>query len=299
MGSFGQTEHDVTNLFPKGKKFDYDGHTYQVIISGKPKPPRGECKTDAYIKAVDEDGNYREFKISIKQDNAEFLENKMSLERAKEIFGEDAQDIIRKSIATVKDNFLNDYLVYIEGARRTEPKCIKLGWKFELLRYDGGKRAGKIVLTREQKLNIYAGTELNEGKRNCWVGDSIIEDSGVANMYVEIGADEVSLKNVLSKMIPIEEFVDSQDSDLCFACKALNYRAVPDKWDGDRPLAVYVDWKLENRIMTGKIVLNQPLEHKGNEIGEKVQQILNQLGITEKNFSDIKNHLAPGTNVSE
>ena len=218
---------------------------------------------------------------------------------SKEIFGEDAQDIIRKSIATVKDNFLNDYLVYIEGARRTEPKCIKLGWKFEFLRYDGGKRAGKIVLTREQKLNIYAGTELNEGKRNCWVGDSIIEDSGVANMYVEIGADEVSLKNVLSKMIPIEEFVDSQDSDLCFACKALNYRAVPDKWDGDRPLAVYVDWKLENRIMTGKIVLNQPLEHKGNEIGKKVQQILKQLGITEKNFSDIKKHLAPGTNVSE
>ena len=111
MTTFGQTEHDVTKLFPEGKEFQYDGHKYRVLISGKPKPLRGECKTDTYIKAVDECNQCREFKISIKQDNAEFLENKISLERAKEIFGKDAQDIIRKSIATVKDNILKDYLV--------------------------------------------------------------------------------------------------------------------------------------------------------------------------------------------
>ncbi len=299
MGTFGQTEHDVTNLFPIGREFDFDGHHYRVLVSGKPKPPRGECKTDTYIKAIDEKRQYREFKISIKQDNAEFLENKMSLERAKEIFGEDAQDIISKSIATVRENFMNDYLVYIKGARRTEPKCIKLGWKFELLRYDGGKRAGTIVLSRKQKLNVYAGTELNEDKRNCWVGDKIVENSGVANMYVEVGADNVTLQNVLSNMIPIENFVDSQDSDLCFACKALNYRAVPNKWDGDRPLAVYVDWKLENNVMSGRIVMDHPLEHRGNEIGENVKNILHQIGISANNFDEIKHYLARGTNLSE
>ena len=298
MGTFGKTEHDVTMLFPVGTEFDYCHHHYRVIISGKPKPSRGECKTDTYLKVVDECDLIREFKISVKQSNAEFLENKMSLERAKEIFGNDAQDIIRSSIYAIRNNFENDYLVYIAGAKRTEPKCIKLGWKFELLRYDGGKRAGKIVLSRDQKLNVYAGTELSEDKRNCWVGDNIIKDSGVANMYVEVEPDAVALNTVLASMVPIEDLIDDQNSDLCFACKALNYRAVPDKWDGDRPLAVYVDWKLVGNVMSGMVVMDHPLEHRGNEIGQNVQRILKQLGITANNFHEIKKYLAAETKIS-
>ena len=297
MGTFGQTEHDVTSLFPAGKEFSYDGHKYRVLVSGKPKPPRGECKTDAYIKAVDENKRIREFKISIKQTNAEFLENKMSLERAKEIFGDDAQAIIKQSISPIANNFKNDYLIHVQQGHHTEAKTIRLGWKFELLRNDGGRRAGSIILTREQKLNVYAGTALNDSKKNCWVNGEIINNSGVANMYVEVEPGENDIETVLADMIPIEDFVDSNNSDLCFACKALNYRAVPDKWDGDRPLAVYVDWKLQGGKMKGTVVMDHPLEHQGNEIGENVRAILKQLKIDASNFESIKKIVSADTKV--
>lgn len=299
MGTFGKTEHDITSLFPVGKRFEYDRHRYEVIVSGKPKPSRGECKTDTYVKAVDETGAYREFKLSIKQTNAEFLENKMSIERAKEIFGNDAQEIIRKSIQPIKANFEKDYLIYINKYSRTDAKSIKLGWKFELLRNDRGKRSGKIILTRAQKLNVYAGIGLSDDKKNCKVNDIIISDSGVANMIVEVEPGEQNIDIILSRMIPIEDYVDKQDSDLCFACKALNYRIVPNKWDGDRPLAVYVDWKYNGRQLSGNIVIDSPLEHKGNEIAQRVRELLHAIGIDKDNFADIKRFVTAETRVYE
>lgn len=297
MGTYGQTEHDVTNLFPKGKEFFYDDHHYKVIISGKPRPSRGECKTDTYIRAIDENQDIREFKISIKQTNAEFLENKMTLERAKEIFGNDAQEIIKNCIASIAQNIKTDYLIHVKSGHHTEAKSIRLGWKFELLRNDGGNRAGNINLTREQKLNVYAGTALSDEKKNCMVDGKKIDGSGIANMFVELEPGENDLKTVLDKMIPIEVFIDSNNSDLCFACKALNYRATPDKWDGDRPLAVYVDWKLEDGTLTSKVVMDKPLEHRGNEIGERVRAILKQLKISEANFSAIRNYVSADTRI--
>lgn len=48
--------------------------------------------------------NQKEFKISVKQNNADFLENKISLDRAIEILGSDAQSIIERSIAKNKEN---------------------------------------------------------------------------------------------------------------------------------------------------------------------------------------------------
>ena len=297
MCRFGQTEHDVTNLFPMGRDFFYDNHHYRVLISGKPKPPRGECKTDTYIKAIDENRAIREFKISIKQTNAEFLENKMKLERAKEIFGDDAQDIIWNSLAPIAHNFENDYLIHVRGGHHTEAKSIRLGWKFELLRNDRGRRAGNIILTREQKLNVYAGTALSNEKKNCWVNGEMIKDSGIANMYVEVEPGENDIRTVLSDMIPIEDFIDSNSSDLCFACKALNYRLIPDKWDGDRPLAVYVDWRLKGGKLTGKVEMDKPLEYHGNEIGDRVREILRQLKIDATNFSEIRKYVSADTRV--
>lgn len=297
MSTFAQTEHNVTDLFPVGRTFVYDGTNYEVVVSGKPKPRRGECKTDTYVKAIADNGQFREFKISVKQSNAEFLENKISLERAKEIFGDDAQDIIRKSLQSVKKEFLDDYLVCVDRYRRTQEKTIKLGWKFELLRYDGGRRSGVIVLTRDQKLNVYAGTGLSAEKRNCFVGDQIVEDSGIANMYVEINTDDVNLEYVLSHMLTIEEFVNNNSSDLYFACKALNYRSVPDKWDGNRPLAVYVDWVLRENVIYASINMERPLEKKGDEVGNKLKTILKKLHITSDNFADIKLYLAPEIKV--
>lgn len=297
MPTFGATEHDVTNLFPVGQKFNYDGHHYTVIKSGKPKPPRGECKTDTYVLANDESDSKREFKISIKQPNAEFLENKMKLERAKEIFGDNAQDIISKALESIKTNFEDDMLVCVKQYKRSAAKTIKLGWKFELLKNDGGKKAGKIELTEAQKWNIYAGTNLSKEKKNCKVNDEIIPDSGVANMFLIAAPGDNTLDIVLPKLITMEEFIKTAPSTVYFACKALNYRLEDGKWDGDRPLAVYVQWDKVDGKLDGKLIMDKPLEVKGNEVGEHVKHLVDGYGINKDNFDEIGNYLSDSTPI--
>lgn len=297
MPTFGATEHDITNLFPVGQKFNYDGHQYIVIKSGKPKPPRGECKTDTYVLAKDESGSEREFKISIKQPNAEFLENKMKLERAKEIFGDNAQNIISKALEPIKTNFEEDKFVCVKKYKRSAAKTIKLGWKFELLKKDGGRKAGKIELTEDQKWNIYAGTNLSKEKKDCKVNDEIIQNSGVANMFLIAAPGDNTLDVILPKLITMEEFIRKAPSTVYFACKALNYRLEDGKWDGDRPLAVYVQWDVVDGKLEGKLVMDKPLEVKGNEVGERVKHLVDGYGINKDNFEEIAKYLSDNTTI--
>lgn len=297
MPQFGATEHDITNLFPVGIKFNYDGHRYTVKKSGKPKPPRGECKTDTYVLASDENGANREFKISIKQPNAEFLENKMKLERAKEIFGENAQEVINKALEPIKANFEEDKLVCVKQYKRSAAKTIKLGWKFELLKKDGGKKAGKIELTEDQKWNIYAGTNLSKDKKDCKVNNEVIPNSGVANMFLVAAPGDNTLEKVLPKLQTMEEFIRTAPSTVYFACKALNYRLEDGKWDGDRPLAVYVQWDEIDGKLDGKVVMDKPLEVKGNEVGEHVKKLVDGYGINKDNFDEIEHYLSDSTSI--
>lgn len=208
MPTFGTTEHDITNLFPIGGKFDYDGHRYSVINSGKPKPPRGECKTDTYVLAVDESGANREFKISIKQPNAEFLE-----------------------------------------------------------------------------------------KRDCKVNNRVIPNSGVANMFLVAEPGDNTLDKVLPKLKTMEDFIRTAPSTVYFACKALNYRLEDGKWDGDRPLAVYVKWEEIDGKLDGKLVMDKPLEVKGNEVGENVKKLVDGYGINKDNFDEIAKYLSDNTSI--
>ena len=112
MPDFINTEHCVEKLFPVGTTFSFEGKKYQVALCGKPRPARGECKTDVYIKGIASDGEAREIKISVKQKNADFLENKMSFDRACEIFGKDASSIIKQCLLSIQDSFVADNLVY-------------------------------------------------------------------------------------------------------------------------------------------------------------------------------------------
>lgn len=55
---------------------------------------KGEPKTDIYVLAKDEKDITREFKISYKKPNADFLENKTSAERAELLFGSHWKNIV-------------------------------------------------------------------------------------------------------------------------------------------------------------------------------------------------------------
>ncbi|MGV3696405.1 hypothetical protein [Flavobacterium sp.] len=290
MSKHGATERYIIELFKNVKEFNFENEHYKIIVIGKPRPNKGECKTDIYILAQSLNTNSkREIKISIKQDDADFLENKISLERATEIFGDDTKGILIKSIKSVEKSFLEDYLVYFKKYRRTEEKCIKIGWKFELLNKHGGERSGEILLNDSQKIDVYSGSNLNPVKRNAKVNGEVIKDSGIANYILEIGNTEQDLDYYIKNIVPIEEFAIKQK--IYFACKAINYRSQHNKWDGDRPLSVYIDWKIDNGKLIAEFVMDKPLEKRANEIGEKICGILKELEIDSNNFDNLNEYL--------
>jgi len=290
MTKFGETERYIKDLFSGAEEFVFGGVKYTVLNCGKPTTSKGECKTDVYVLAQDKDGKYKEFKISVKQHDADFLENKISLERAIEILGNEAQEIIKSCVDQIKVEFENDYLVYFNKHASTEAFCLKMGWKFELLNKIGGNKSGIMKLSDQQKIDIYAGTNLNSSKKNCTVNGENIENSGIANYILNVDILTDKLDYYLKKMQPIEDFAKAQK--IYFACKALNYRCVKDKWDENRPLAVYVHWKLDkyNKLI-GELVYDKPLSVRGNEIGENIRRILSELNINKENFINLKDQL--------
>lgn len=289
--TFSQTEVDILAKFKPGTNFIFKQTDYTVLISGKPSPSKGECKTDLYILAEDKNKNSIEIKVSIKQHNADFLENKMSLERAIQIFGDDAQSTIEKSILTIKQSFLDDFLVTFNQYGRTEAKTLKIGWKFELLNKGGGDKSGLLQLTDDQKLNVYAGTNLTIDKKNSKVNGLEIVDSGIANYIFELENGKIySSQTIIDNLEDINDFIVGKN--IYFACKAINYRVTADKWDGNRPLSVYVNWSIVNDQLLAKIMFSNPLGSTANDIGNNIKGLLKILKIDDTNFHQLKNFLS-------
>ncbi len=294
--SFSNTERSVLSLCKPGTLFTYNNSQYEIIKSGKPMPTdRGECKTDIYILAKKIlDGTDIEFKISIKQYNAHFLENKMTFERAIQIFGEGARDIITKSIIQVKKYFEDESLVFFERKGQTQAKSIKLGWRFELFSRKQGDKSEIMLLTQKQKIDVFAGTNLSNEKKNSRVNGEIINNSGIANFMLIIGDTVNIAKNLddyIEVLIPIEDY--AAENEIYFGCKAINYRAGKSgniKWEGDRSLSVFVDWVLKDNKLKGTLIYNKPLEVTAHKVGHNLIEILHSLGITEKNFDELSKY---------
>ncbi len=286
---FSKTETELRKLFHKSDSFKFLGETYEVKVVGKPLTMKGECKTDLYIHAESASGEAKEFKISIKQRNADFLENKMNFERAREIFGEDTSNILSKSIQAIKDKFESTPIVYFDLHKPQRHK-MTLGWKFEIMNKLSGYKSGKLVLTEQQKIEVYTGQNLSADKRNSKLNGVIRENSGVANYILHV--DSTIDKDVdfyMNELLLIEEY--AKQKDLYFACKALNYRVVDDKWDGDRPLAVFVNWIITDAKVYGNLIYNKPLLVRGNEIGEKAKELLKKINIDSTNFMNFEQYL--------
>ncbi|PMO60342.1 hypothetical protein BCT06_12665 [Vibrio breoganii] len=280
--SFSDIERNFIDLVNKSQSFEYNGDSYDVVGAWKPSPSQGECKTDVFIQTKQN----KDFKISIKKSNADFLENKISRERAVQIFGNNADEIISKSTKSIHNSFNTHPLISFSRNGRTEEKTIILGWKFELMNKKSGDKSGKLVLTDEQKSDVYSGVNLSEDKKHSFVNGSRINNSGVAEYILIIDRIEKNLQHYIDNIVDIQNY--AKDVDLYFACKALNYRSLKDKWDGNRPLAVYVNWKLEGDEVVGEVVYDQPLSVKGDEVGNKVRDILNKLNINKSNFDSLK-----------
>ena len=284
--TFSKEEKLIRTLFPIGTTFNYDNVSYEVIEVGKPFSEKGEPKTDIYICAISKNHEKKEFKISFKKGNADFLENKISKERAQQLFGENWSKIIKQSIDALESSFQSKKLIYKEQEGHTEKGSITLGWKFELVNKINGALSGKIILDKDQVIDVYAGTNLEDEKKNAKVNGILIDDSGIANFILIGETDFNSAQEVIDKLISVKDYVQ-QNPEVYFACKALNYRILKDKWDGDRPLAVYVEWSVSSGKLSHSLVFNEPLEKKGNEVAEKLKTSLETLNITTIDDIDI------------
>lgn len=277
--TFSKDENSIRKLFPIGTIFSYDNTAYEVIEVGKPFSEKGEPKTDIYICAVSKNYKKREFKISFKKSNADFLENKISAERAQQLFGDNWSEIIKQSIDKLKSSFQSKKLIYKEKEGHTEKGSITLGWKFELVNKISGALSDEILLVEDQVIDVYAGTNLENEKKNAKVNEKMINDSGIANFILIGETDFKNAQEVIDKLISVKDYV-KQHPKVYFACKALNYRTLKNKWDGDRPLAVYVEWGISNKRLSHNLVFDKPLEKKGNEVAKKLKTVLETLNIT-------------------
>lgn len=277
MPTFGEAERKIASLLYKGNTFNYRGDYFTILNSGKPTCMKGEPKTDIYVEAKSEYGDIIEIKITYKKENADFIENKTNAVRAKALFGDDWENIIMQATESIRDVFENKKLIYKSAAARTERGAITLGWKYELLNKTGGGLSGLVELTREQIIDVYAGTHISKDKRDARVNGVIIKNCGIAN-FILMNDSVKTTQEIIDSLYTIEDYVDMYPT-VYFACKALNYRTFYNKYDGNRPLSVYVDWYVENGQLCHNLVFDSPLSVGGNEVADNLIVALNELGI--------------------
>ena len=67
--------------------------------------------------------------------------------------------------------------------------------------------------------------------------------------------------------------------DIYYSCKALNYRTFMKKYDGNRPLSVFVDWFVTDGKLDYNIVFDSPLVTKGDEVYNHLALALERINV--------------------
>lgn len=278
--NFGDTERHIKHLFTKDSTFEINNKKYKIISSGKPTCSDGEPKTDIYVLIEDiSNSKLCELKISVKKSNADFLENKISAERAEAILGENWKEIIQRSTLQLEKAFKNRTLIYKNKQGRTNAGSITLGWKFELVNKCNGELSNRILLNHKQIVDVYSGNTLPLSKKNAFVNGIQIPNSGVANLILVGNIEDFNdINSILRKLHSIDAYAKA-NPNIYFACKALNYRTFESKFDGNRPLSVFVDWNAVNGKLKPTIRFDLPLTVKGNEVAKKLLSTLSKLNI--------------------
>jgi hypothetical protein len=276
--NYGKLEQRVIDIFSSEKTFLFQGETYKVVKVAKPQPQKGsgEPKTDVYILGVTESDKFKEIKLSLKlKSSNEFQENKVNAERAESFFGENYEGIIEETTRSIADRFEKQPLLYASGKHPTKPNSITLGWKLEIAS-KSRKLSAPIQLNAEQiRQFVYKGVNLPPEKKHAVVNGEVLENSGVADyiLYAEL-EDLQNSKDVINHMALIDE-VEIEPTYLIFT--ANNYRTKEDKSDGARPIAVRVDWYIEDNKLAHRIQYDKPLAYRGKDLVPGLKEILGLL----------------------
>ncbi len=280
-----ELEHHIVDIFAEGKSFSFDNINYTIALVGKPRPSSGECKTDVYVKGIDDHGNILELKISVKHKNkAEFLENKVTAKKALACFGEDWSSIIETATRSISSNFENRPLVFAKKKGRTQKNSVTLGWKLEIAN-KSRPLSVKILLTQQEIRDyVFKGTNSSEEKRNAKVNHTEIENSGVANYLLIADSDELnSVDDIVSKLQLIDDYTPPTiylifTANNCRTskneCNTIEYKA-----DSARSLAVQIEWLCKDNKLTPNFIYDQPLLKTGeNDMKPILMSALKALG---------------------
>jgi len=274
--AYAKAEKMIVSLFEKEGKFIWNDQPFLVEKVGKPRPQgKGECKTDVYVKGV-HNNLHKELKISIKLKHTyEFQESKISAERAEAIFGENWKNIVKETSLSIQDEFAQLPLMYIDQKGNTKANSVTMGWRLEITNKPRRLSAPICLTHQEIRDSIYKGINLPHEKKHAVVKGDVIENAGVAEYLLLFDEEEIhSVEDVMNHL----QLIDSMEvppTYLTFISN--NYRMKEKKIDGARPLAVYVDWKLENGIISPSIKCDQPLTYKGKERIPLVTSLFQQL----------------------
>ena len=143
-------------------------------------------------------------------------------------------------------------------------------------------------LSDDEKIEIYSGTNLSSDKKNAFVGGEIIKDSGIADYILVVGTSKYTLQEYVNRMELISDYAPK--IDCYFACKGVNFRVNHDKWERNRPLLVWLEWRIISGKLTVDFIFDNPCVKTSNEIGENIRVILSNLGINEDNFEELENY---------
>lgn len=272
---YSALERMLQQVFSVGEQFEYRNQLFTIENSGKPLP---DCKTDLYIMAIDSAGKENEFKLSIKKDNHDFLGNKLPLERAIEIFGPAASEIITRATLDLKKEFDRTKLIFPCDVKENNFN-ITLGWRFDLLNKGTRRLSCDLDLNKEQMIEVLNGNSRPAKKKNAKVNGITIIDSGVPNLIVEYSSDLTFLRSqsidyFVSLWEFIPDYVDRVGLHVIAGFSAVNFRSNENKWDENRALAVWIEWTSTDGGLSFRLIYDDPLETRANVVGEHVRSLV-------------------------
>ena len=288
---YGRLEEHIIDVFKKDRLFTYQNKIYEVMMAGKPRPQSagGECKTDVFVRGKEQQsGTIADLKISVKNENKEFMGNKLKAADLEAYLGPGWENVVIQATTSLQDRFNNALLLY---ATRKYPTCansITVGWKLEIA--DRARALSVPIPLSDQEIRdyVYKGTNLSPDKKNSYVNGILIEGSGVADYLITTTEADIRCANdVINQM----EDIDTADiGDTYFIFTANNYRTDVDKADGPRSLAVRIEWKCLNSKLVPTICFDHPLSYTGErDMAPMVKAALKALG--KRNISELKENV--------
>ena len=294
--SYGKLEEHIRKIFEKDKCFRYREKIYKVMFAGKPRPQGGgECKTDVFVRGREVNtGEIEDIKLSVKKNNKEFMGNKLKAKDLEAYIGPGWEKVVFKATDSIRDKFEKTILLYATGKGRTQENGITVGWRLEITNKKRNLSVPIPLSEQEVRSYVYKGTNLTDEKKNSLVNGTVIEGSGVADYIITTTeADIKSADDVIKQM----EDIDTTDiGETYFIFSASNYYTDKDKIEGNRDLAVRVEWECKEGKLTHNILYDDPLHYncKGDMV-PKVKKALKAMG--KKNINELIPHVDVDTDI--